>query len=515
MPREIPLEDLDALRTSIDSFRPFTHELVKKLQGWLVPTFIYSSSVLGRKSAMTWSEALNFFEKEIVSGGHHIDRFLALRRHRAAYEFMEETAKQGAVIDVPIIRKIHRVLADGSRNERERRPGEWKEQHSAVTRRRGREFHYAVPDQVPDLMQRMVEGFAEVRASVHPVAAVSWFYYHFHLIHPFEAENGQVARLVATSVLLNHGYPPLIVEPWDLGPYLDALAACDITAPEDQRYPLSDKLDTTPLLEFFCNALISTGRTLLDLLEGKEVAEARDLKKLVADSQSKVLAHLLGDEELNWRVRASLEVRALHQRVETIARAMVCQGPLYKIEMDECEVFPTHKVAPTFVNSMPAGDAGVVGQLSLVISGDLLTSGLRFPEPQRLRVVTAASSVNTIVLLQWSDQRRPEVQPGPKRASEWPEASLNQLVTQSVDRYRRRFEYFLMEENLSPAARAKIKAGMNQIQERKRKITQAFLAAAVEEQLTPARGLRTTGRAEERGNKKIEGLQADQPPVDF
>jgi hypothetical protein len=449
-----PYTEVDELRGRIDAHRPFTPDLVERMQRWLLPQFIWASDGLGARDRLTLAEVTAFLEREVVSGGHHLDRFLGVERHEQAFELTERRAREGGRADLPFIRLLHSTLTEGARGDVEHRPGEWKESESPETRRRGRRFRYARPSDVPALMTRLIEELARLSQTEHPVRVATWLYYHLHLIHPFQTHNGQVARLAASCVLLHHGYPPLIIDPRDLGPYLDALAACDATVPGGVE-PLSPRSDVTPLELVFCEGLRRVAARLLDFIEGREV-HASDLPRRVVDDQEQLLASMLAQQDLSWRVRGSADVRALHGRLERLLRQLECKGPIYSIRVEDADVVPTHGVWREFSPALPAGDAGIVGRISLVISGEP-TSNLRYPVSPRLRLVVVGTQTTAQVILQWDDQARPKANPGPPRAEQWPDAALDKLLTRAIDARRRAFEFRVLEENLSAAAQEEIK----------------------------------------------------------
>jgi hypothetical protein len=387
MPQGQPWVEVDELRAKIDAHRPFTPELIERMQRWLVPQYLWASDALGGKETLSLAEVTAFVESEVCGGGHPLERFLQLQRHGRALQLAQQRAREGGLIDEQFLRDLHRTLFAGAKDVE--RPGEWKVQESPPTRRRGRVFRYALPAEVPGLIQGLLAEYAQRRQTDQPLKAVAWLYYHFLSIHPFGHGNGQVARLLATTALLNQGYPPLVLGAKDPGPYLDALAACDATVPVREAAPLSPKIEVSPLLDLFCEALQRVATRLLAFVEGKEVG-AGELPEQVIASQEALLGAMLGQKDLSWRVRGSLEVRALHERLVRTARQIACKGPLYSIEVEGVDVVRTHAVWREFSASLPAGDAGIVGQLEVVIKGDPDTN-LRFNEAPRLRSVVTCS----------------------------------------------------------------------------------------------------------------------------
>lgn len=477
MPQGQPWVEVDELRAKIDAHRPFTPELIERMQRWLVPQYLWASDALGGKETLSLAEVTAFVESEVCGGGHPLERFLQLQRHGRALQLAQQRAREGGLIDEQFLRDLHRTLFAGAKDVE--RPGEWKVQESPPTRRRGRVFRYALPAEVPGLIQGLLAEYAQRRQTDQPLKAVAWLYYHFLSIHPFGHGNGQVARLLATTALLNQGYPPLVLGAKDPGPYLDALAACDATVPVREAAPLSPKIEVSPLLDLFCEALQRVATRLLAFVEGKEVG-AGELPEQVIASQEALLGAMLGQKDLSWRVRGSLEVRALHERLVRTARQIACKGPLYSIEVEGVDVVRTHAVWREFSASLPAGDAGIVGQLEVVIKGDPDTN-LRFNEAPRLRSVVTCSQHGAQLLFQWDDEAKPRANPGPPRSAEWPDAVLDKLLSKAIDARRQKFEMRVVDDNLSAASRQKIEELLEEQPGRQqlklRRVTQAFAAA--------------------------------------
>lgn len=526
-----PYAEVDELRARIDAHRPFTPDLVDRMQRWLLPQFIWASDGLGARERLTLAEVTAFLESEVVSGGHPIDRFLAVERHRHAFERSELQAREGGRLDEAFVRDLHRLLTAGARGA-DHRPGEWKTTESPETRRRGRRFQYAAPEAVPGLMTRLVAEAGAVAQREHPVRAATWLYYHLNLIHPFESHNGQVARLAASAVLLHHGYPPLIIDPRDLGAYLDALAACDATVPRGAAEPLSPRVDVTPLVTVLCDGLKRVATRLLDFIEGREMS-ASDLPRRVVDDQEHLLASMLSQQDLSWRVRGSNDVRALHARIERVLRQLECKGPIYSIRIEESDVVKTHSVWREFAATLPAGDAGIVGRISLIIEGEP-TSNLRYPVAPRLRLVVVGTHTTAQVLTQWDDQPRPKATPGPPRAEQWPDSALDRLLTKAIDGQRRAFELRVLEENLSPAAQGEIKKLLEEQPNRQtmklRRVMRgpsgrlAKLTARLVDADDPALDAPPPAKKEEapppatptpRKTTRLDGLRPAEPPLSF
>lgn len=491
------LAEVDAVRARLDAHRPYTPDISEKIRLWFMPRYLFCSTALGQKNPLTGTEIASFLEREIVTGGHPLEAFLSIQRHKKTLDLVGERARDGVPISVELVQEIHQSLTG--------KEAGWKKSSSPPTRRRGHEFRYAEPTQVEKLMQHLTEELAERLKNSHPVKAVTWFYYHFHQIHPFARDNGKVSRLIATCLLTNHGYPPLMIHPDRLGDYLDALATCDSTVPAGSYEPLSPRFDLTSLLEFFCQCLRRTGERMLDIASGRRLA-AKDFTEEVEGAQERMLSQLRSRKTSSWRVNATFEVKALFKRVGELMTQFEVKGPLYGIKIETAEVVPSHAVSPLLRLGLPGGDAGLIGEIALSIRGDRLMRGaIRFPDPLTLTVGVTATSMGMQIVLNWSGPNaKPMVHHGPQRAAEWPDATIDDLLTQAVDKRRQLFEGSLRQQNAN-AATAKYRQVVNPEGPGTRK-------PKPKPDTSPAQAPASASR---RTRPTMKGLKPSEPPLSF
>jgi len=85
----------------------------------------------------------------------------------------------------------------------------------------------AMPDEIEELMTKLVTWIGERQDTDHPLLLASTVHYVFVRIHPFLDGNGRTARLLSNLILMRRGYPPIII-PVEKGEiYRGALAAWD------------------------------------------------------------------------------------------------------------------------------------------------------------------------------------------------------------------------------------------------------------------------------------------------
>ena len=117
-------------------------------------------------------------------------------------------------------------------------------------------------------MGELVEWFQQemTNPTMHIISFIAELHHRFVVIHPFDDGNGRVARLWTNYVLLQKGFPPLIIRSEDKNNYFAALNQADV-----------GNLD---------KFAIYLGRILIDWLEisikaakGEEISDMSDINK--------------------------------------------------------------------------------------------------------------------------------------------------------------------------------------------------------------------------------------------
>ncbi len=116
----------------------------------------------------------------------------------------------------------------GNVQEVELLKGAWKKMPNNPTRPDGLIHQYCPPEQVASEMDRLVElHLLHQESQVPPEVEASWLHHRFTQIHPFQDGNGRVARSLASLVLIQAEWFPLIVDRDARAIYIDALEAAD------------------------------------------------------------------------------------------------------------------------------------------------------------------------------------------------------------------------------------------------------------------------------------------------
>ena len=100
------------------------------------------------------------------------------------------------------------------------------------------------PEKVAEEMGKLIDWYNSEK-NIHPLKKAAIFHGRFEKIHPFEDGNGRVGRMLINIMLINSGYPPLIIRKTQRIAYFSALEASDSGHFEKLEWFLVEKFKDT------------------------------------------------------------------------------------------------------------------------------------------------------------------------------------------------------------------------------------------------------------------------------
>jgi len=183
--------------------------------------FTYESNAIEGNSLTLKDVAIVIFEKETIPGKllREIDE---TRNHRDAIDLLFR--KKIKMTHQSII-KIHKLLM--------RAIGEQLGYKKLPNFILGSPVKTSPPEKVYDDMTELLQWHQKNSSKMHPLQLAALFHGRFLKIHPFADGNGRVARMLSNAILVNNGYPPIIVRKTNRTKYMETLRAFDSKHPEN------------------------------------------------------------------------------------------------------------------------------------------------------------------------------------------------------------------------------------------------------------------------------------------
>ncbi len=273
------IEKVDSLKSELEQLRPLKKEDKERLDKKFRLEWNYNSNhIEGNTLTYGQTELLLIFDK--TTGDHEMREYEEMKAHDVAIKLVNEYANDKTRdLTEADVRQWNKIIlvepywanaqtADGQPTRKLIQPGEYKKEPNSVRLQTGEMFHYASPEETPAKMKDLLEWLRRVSAEkkLHPVQIAAQLHYDFVRIHPFDDCNGRTSRLLMNYVLIQNGFPPVIIKSADKKGYLNALNKADVG-------------DLNAFIEYVANQLVWSLEIYIKAAKGESIEEEDDLDK--------------------------------------------------------------------------------------------------------------------------------------------------------------------------------------------------------------------------------------------
>ncbi|KAB2916483.1 MAG: Fic family protein [Bacteroidetes bacterium] len=272
------LQQAGQLKTDLDNLRPLDKEREAIVLQKLRLDWNYHSNHLEGNS-LTFGETKALILFGITAQGKPLQDHIEITGHDEAIKWIEDVVKKREPLTESFIRQLHTLLlkkpykvdaitTDGQPTKKLIKVGEYKTTPNHVETKTGEIFRFASPEETPAKMYDLLEWFKKMEADkeTNPILFAADFHYKFIRIHPFDDGNGRMARMLMNFILLQYGYPPVIVRTGEKAQYIAALEQAD-----------ADIFD--PFIEFIITNQLRSLEIMLKGARGESIEEPDDLDK--------------------------------------------------------------------------------------------------------------------------------------------------------------------------------------------------------------------------------------------
>jgi Fic family protein len=274
------LEKAEQLKQELESLRPLDAEAEARIMQKFRLDWNYHSNKLEGNS-LTFGETKALLLHGITAGTKPLKDYLEIEGHDEAIKWVEELIKDARPLNETFICQLHTLILvkpyqvdaitpDGQPTKRLINIGKYKTQPNHVLTQTGEMFYFAEPFVTPIKMRELIEWFREKNETdINPILLSAEFHYKFIRIHPFDDGNGRIARILGNFILMQNGYPPLIIKTEDKQNYILALQQADAGIYE-------------PFFEYIANNVIYSLEIMVRGAKGESIEESEDLDKELA-----------------------------------------------------------------------------------------------------------------------------------------------------------------------------------------------------------------------------------------
>ncbi|HEX8288026.1 MAG TPA: Fic family protein [Pyrinomonadaceae bacterium] len=269
------------LKAELDTFRPLSAEMEARIMQKFRLDWNYNSNHLeGNQLSYGETRALLLFG--VTAQGKPLKDHIEMTGHNEAIELIIDVIKDERPLNEAFIRELHTLLlkkdhyiqaqtANGIATRRLVQVGRYKTQPNHVLTVTGETFYFATPEETPAKMQELLAWYREKKDApdTNPITLAAEFHYRFILIHPFDDGNGRMARLLMNFILMQFGYPPVIVKTDDKENYLNVLR-------------LADAGNLEAFIEYIAVNLTYSLELMIKGAKGESIEDPTDLDKKLA-----------------------------------------------------------------------------------------------------------------------------------------------------------------------------------------------------------------------------------------
>ena len=233
------LQRIDQGKAEVDALRPLTEEQEGRIMQKFRLDWNYHSNAIEGNS-LTYGETIAFLMEGLTAKGKPFKDHLDIKGHNEAINYLMYFIQNRNELSEKVIRELHAMILvepysnpaqtpDGQQVEKRVTLGACKSLPNHVKTPTGEIHYYATPEETPAKMTDLVDWLREhqTKKDLHPLILAATFHHRFVAIHPFDDGNGRMSRLLMNLLLMQAGYPPVVIKQQDRQAYYYALRQAD------------------------------------------------------------------------------------------------------------------------------------------------------------------------------------------------------------------------------------------------------------------------------------------------
>lgn len=205
-----------AKKQRLDGFRPLSKSILNRLQEDISVEWTYNSNAI-EGNTLSLNETRVVLQQGITIGGKTLREHFETLNHQKAIDWLTDRVGQKQPLRVKDILHLHFLVMSGIADDY---AGVIRAGRVRIT---GANFIPPNPLKVPELLDELIEWVIQNPQKLGIVELISVFHHRFVWIHPFFDGNGRTARLVMNLLLMQWGFPPVIILKVDRMKYYRAL----------------------------------------------------------------------------------------------------------------------------------------------------------------------------------------------------------------------------------------------------------------------------------------------------
>jgi len=213
---------IDNKLNELVELRPIQSSLVNKLREQFALEMTYNSNAIEGNS-LTQKETFLVINEGLTIKGKPLKDHLEVKDHYEAmeylYEFIRKDKKQ--TFSEVTLRALHQLVL---RETESKEAGKYRTGNVIIT---GSSHNPPEANEVPLKMRNLFEWIKKNKNEIHIIEMSAIVHHKIAFIHPFADGNGRTARLIMNLLLMQKGFPIVVILNNDRKKYYDTLSKAD------------------------------------------------------------------------------------------------------------------------------------------------------------------------------------------------------------------------------------------------------------------------------------------------
>jgi len=215
------LKSIEGKKRELDSFRPFSAEIARKLEEQFTVEWTYNSNAI-EGNTLTLNETELVINRGLTIGKKSLKEHFEAINHKEGIQYLYDFVKKKKELDEDVILSLHKIIL---KNIDDTEGGHYRTSNVMIT---GAIHIPPSAIKIKRLMDEFFEWYYKNKKKLSVAELAAWAHYKIVYIHPFIDGNGRTARLLMNLILIQNGYPPAVILNVDRQKYYRALKDADM-----------------------------------------------------------------------------------------------------------------------------------------------------------------------------------------------------------------------------------------------------------------------------------------------
>jgi Fic family protein len=216
------LNSIEGKKRELDSFRPFSAELVRKLEEQFTLEWTYNTNAI-EGNTLTLQETELVINRGLTIGNKSLKEHFEAINHKDGIKYLYDFVQKKKKLDENTIFALHKIIL---KNIDDIDGGHYRTSNVMIT---GAVHIPPSAVKIQRLMDEFFEWYYTHKTKLPAAELAAWVHYKLVYIHPFIDGNGRTARLLMNLILIQNGYPPAVILNVDRRKYYRLLKDADRT----------------------------------------------------------------------------------------------------------------------------------------------------------------------------------------------------------------------------------------------------------------------------------------------